>query len=46
MTTVRIYDKDRDWLMKVKDDTKLRSAEAVFERIIKLIKKHRMEGEI
>ena len=46
MTTMRIYNKDRDWIMELKNKLKLRSAEATFEKIIQLIKKYKIQEEI
>ncbi len=44
LTQIRIL--DRDWLKKMKKKRQLDSMKTVIERMIKLIKKHKMEEEI
>ena len=43
---MRLEEKDLDYLMKYKDKLKKRNVGDVVESMIKLIKAHKMEGEL
>ena len=45
-TTMSVYRKDRDWLMKIKKKMKKSAIEDVLHSIIKLVKYNKMEDEL
>lgn len=46
LTSVAIYEKDNEYLDRLRDKFKLKSKAAVLELIMNLIKKHKLEGEL
>jgi len=43
---LQIYEKDNNFFDRIKKKTKLRNKAAVVERMVQLIRKHKMEDEI
>lgn len=43
---MEVYEKDNEWLGKLKQKYRLQSRAAVLELIVKLIKQNKMEGEL
>ncbi len=46
LVPAQIYERDNDWLARMKKKHELKSRAVVIKRIIKLIQKHKMEEEI
>ena len=46
ITTTEIYDKDKEWLRKLKIRNKIKGIKDMIHLIRKMITKHKLEGEL